>query len=113
MSETPVIFRKYRDGETIALFPAMPGGEYGLCQSYLHFGQHGAADYGHVIRTTKPAASAEYSDLQAELVQVGYDDLRVYRREQAWMHRERIDAHHEIVRPPSEHQSRGDHPNAR
>ena len=98
MTETPVIFRKYRDGEIIAIFPAMPGGRYGECQSYLHIGQHGAADYGHVIRITEPAAPAEYSDLQAELGQIGYDDLRVYGREQPWMHRARIDAHIEIMR---------------
>ena len=93
MSETPVIFRKYRDGEVVALFPAMPGGRYGECMSYVHFGQHGAADYGHVIRTTRPVRAGECEDLRAELVAIGYDDLRVYRREQPWMHRQGLDAH--------------------
>ena len=93
MSETPVIFRRYPDGEVVALFPTLPGGRFGECVSYVHFGQHGAADHGHVVRNTRPARADEYADLHAELVQVGYADLRVYRREQPWMHRERLDAH--------------------
>lgn len=101
MPGTPVVFRRFSDGEVVALFPALPGGQFGECQSYLHVGQHGAADYGHVIRTTGPAALTEYSDLQAELVQIGYDDLKVFSREQPWMHRARIDAYVEIMRPPT------------
>jgi hypothetical protein len=81
------------DGEVIALFPALPGGRLGECISYVHVGQHGAADHGYVIGTTLPAQPDEYADLQAELVRVGYDDLRVYLREQPWMHRERLDAY--------------------
>jgi hypothetical protein len=97
MCETPVVFRKYGDGEIIAIFPSLPGGRFGECQSYLHIGQHGSADYGHVIRTTSPAGLNEYADLRAELVQVGYDDLRVYRREMPRMPRERLDGYREIV----------------
>ena len=100
MSETPVVYRRFPNGEVVALFPSLPGGRFGECLSYLHIGQHGAADYGHAIRTTEPAAAAECAELQAELVQIGYDDLRVYRREQPWMHRARIDAHLDIVRRP-------------
>jgi len=98
-NETPVIFRRFEDGEVMALFPATPGGQFGECQSYVHVGQHGAADYGLVIRMTEPAAPAEYTDLQAELVDIGYTDLRVFSREQPWMHRARIDAHVKITRP--------------
>ena len=99
-NETPVVFRTFADGETIALFPAMPGGRFGECQSYLYVGQHGAADYYRVVAVTRPAAPTEYADLQAELVvQIGYDDLKVYCREQPWMHRERIDAYIEIIGP--------------
>lgn len=101
VSEIPVIFRKYPDGEILALFPTLPGGRFGECMSYLYVGQHGAADYGHVVRTTRPARREDHADLQAELVQIGYDDLKVYGREQPWMHRTRIDAHLETVRPPS------------
>lgn len=101
MSETPLIFRKYPDGDVIALFPTLPGGRFGECMSYVHVGQHGAGDYGHVIRTTRPARPDEYRDLQAELMRVGYDDLKVHPRDHPWMHRTRIDAHLETMRPPS------------
>ena len=93
MSGTPVIFRRYPDGEVIALFPTLLGGRYGECVDYLHFGQHGSADYNRVIQLTRPAEPEEYANLRAELVAVGYADLRVYQREQPWMHRERIDAY--------------------
>lgn len=99
-NETPVIFRTFADGETIALFPAMPGGQHGECVDYLHLGQHGSADYGLVIRTTRPTRPEDHAALRAELVQIGYDDLKVYSREQPWMHRKRIDAYIEITRPP-------------
>jgi hypothetical protein len=73
-----VIFRKWRRGErdVIALFPGIDEGR-GLCRSYMHVGQHGAADYMHVVRLTTPAQPAEYSDLAAELRERGYDlDIR-------------------------------------
>ena len=91
--ETPVVFRSYSDDEIIALFPTLPGGRYGECMSYLHIGQHGAADYGHVIRRTRPATADEAFQLWEELIKVGYDDLKVYHREQPWMHDALRDAH--------------------
>lgn len=97
MSATPVVFRRFSDGEVIAILPTTPGGQSGECMSYLHVGQHGSADYGHVIRITRPAAPAEYADLLAELVRVGYDDLRTYQREQPWMHRARLDVYAELI----------------
>ena len=103
MPDTPVVFRRFNDGEVVALFPTILCGQFGECQSYVHFGQHGSADYGHVIRTTRPAAPADYADLMAELVQVGYDDLRVCRRERPRMHRERLDGYREIVNRPPPH----------
>ena len=89
-NETPVIFRKYPDGDIIALFPTEVGGQFGECQDYLHIGQHGSADYGHVIRHSKPAKPEEYAELLSELVQIGHDDLKVYGREQQWMRNARI-----------------------
>lgn len=96
---TPVIFRRYSAGDIIALFPTIPGGQYGECTAYVHVGQHGSADYGLVIRSTRPATTAESADLRAELLHIGYDDLRVCRREQPWMRRARIDAHLAIAGP--------------
>jgi hypothetical protein len=68
--ETLVVFRVW-EGEVIALFPAdkEPGG---LVSSYMHVGQHGAADYEHIIHESRPASEYEYEDLYAELVDRGY-----------------------------------------
>ena len=76
----PVIFRKFSDGEVIALFPTLPGtNDPATCQSYLHVGQHGAADVG-ITGCTKLATESEYAALLLELVAIGYDDLRIVRR---------------------------------
>ena len=43
---TKVVFRRYPDGQVIALFPDIPwSGRRGEITSYMHVGQHGAADY--------------------------------------------------------------------
>ena len=84
---TPVIFRQSPDGEVIALFPATPADTSGsLCSSYQHVGQHGAANDLLVVTTTKLAKPEEYADLLAELVSIGYDDLKIYKRVQQWMY---------------------------
>jgi len=73
---TIVIFRKWhtrQDGHgVIALFPGVPGGRAGLCDSFEHMGQHGSADPAAVIRRTRPAAPAEYADLKNELEAAPY-----------------------------------------
>lgn len=75
---TRVIFRTFENGEVIALFPELDEGS-GLCASYVHVGQHGAANYSYVIRKTIPATPRKYRELLAELKSIGYN-LRVYRR---------------------------------
>jgi len=89
---TPVVFRSFAEGDVIALFPTIPDGSYGQCCSYMHAGQHGAADYGHVIGLTRRSEPGEYADLLRELVSIGYDP-KPYAREQPWMHRQRMDGH--------------------
>lgn len=80
MEQTKVVFRKYRNGEIIALFP-QTGDRYNYeVMSYLHIGQHGGADYTGVIRQTKPANANEYADLLAELKYIGYCNIRVCKR---------------------------------
>lgn len=77
---TKVIFRKFSDGEVIALFPEMPGiMNPATCQSYVHYGQHGSASAG-LSRCTKPAKESEYAGLLRELVSIGYDDLKICQR---------------------------------
>jgi len=68
-----VIFRRFSDGEVIALFPALAGDPSGeLCLCYSHIGQHGAADYRAVVQATSAATSGQYARLAAELRACGY-----------------------------------------
>jgi hypothetical protein len=70
---TPVIFRKFRNGEIIALFPFHAGNNDGYtCQSFIHVGQHGSADPGLVMRMTKPATMDEAWELVVELTSAPY-----------------------------------------
>lgn len=78
---TKVIFRKWRKGEIIALFPYLPWSRTGdAVTSYMHMGQHGPADYAEVIRTTTSAEQTEFRELFEELKSIGYDDLQVIHR---------------------------------
>ena len=75
--KTPVIFRKWHNGDIIALFPAMPGtNDPCTCGSYEHVGQHGAAFPDTVITVTTPAKPQEYAELLSELRAIGYDTLK-------------------------------------
>lgn len=77
---TEVVFRKFKDGQVIALFPYNPQNLMGNVGSYMHLGQHSDADYNHVISITKLATEEEYKDLKNELENsVGYN-LKVIRR---------------------------------
>lgn len=72
--KTITVFRKYKDGEIIALFPAekWTRGDY-TCTSYCHVGQHCAADYNSVVLRTTLATPEEYADLKVELERIGYE----------------------------------------
>ena len=80
---TKVIFRKYPDGSIIALFPEEKWNRMGNCASYMHVGQHGPADYQHVVASTKPAKPHEYEDLKRELQDLGYG-LRINMTKTEW-----------------------------
>lgn len=78
---TKVIFRKYKqDGDIIALFPEQINHRNMTVGSYMHVGQHSDADYTGVISLTTPVSESEYAELLAELISIGYDDLRVMKR---------------------------------
>jgi hypothetical protein len=85
---TDVVFRKFKNGnkEIIALFHNQKYSNRTYCsliESYQHVGQHGSADYYHVVANSTPATIEEYSDLYLELVEkVGYN-LKVYKRRPA------------------------------
>lgn len=90
---TPVVFREWRKGgDTIALFPAEPGGRYGLCGSYMHIGQHGDADYQCVLDQTRPASPEAVKTLSAELEDLGYTDLAPISRTTRRIHDHRLNA---------------------
>ena len=72
--KTKVVFRWYRRyGECIALFPQESADLHGfLCSSYMHVGQHGAADTYTVVAQTRLAKPKEYKELAKELRGRGY-----------------------------------------
>ena len=63
-----VVFRRWRDGGgVIALFPELPADTHGIyCDSYMHVGQHGGADYHAVVRQTDPATPEESAAMAEE-----------------------------------------------
>jgi hypothetical protein len=73
--KTIVVFRTWNDGghDVIALFPEVAGDNDGyMCNSYMHIGQHGAADWQIVYRQTRLAKPKEYQALKKELRKLGY-----------------------------------------
>lgn len=71
---TRVIFMKFHNDEVIAIFPYIVGDmNPGTCQSYMHFGQHGACDPHGIVHGTSPCLPDEYADLKKELEQIGYE----------------------------------------
>jgi hypothetical protein len=86
---TPLVFRTFPEGDTIALFPTIPATQPGEdCESYMHIGQHGAAT-PDLVRFTHQATQAQANELMQELVTIGYDDLKVYKRITWQMHQTR------------------------
>jgi hypothetical protein len=80
MTADIVVFRRFPDGDVIALFPCLAAEclDPWPCQSYMHVGQHGAAD-PRIVHDTRPARPHEYAALKAELEQIGYR-LAVHRQ---------------------------------
>ena len=70
---TDVIFRKFKNGDIIALFPYDIESYKGDCLSYEHLGQHSNADYWGCVAKSKPARLSEYTPLMQELVSIGYE----------------------------------------
>ena len=78
--EQKVIFRKFKDGDIIALFPEEVTKNGYTVMSYMHMGQHSTTDYDSVVSGTKLAKESECSDLINELVGRGYTNLRVMKK---------------------------------
>lgn len=74
---TKVVFRKFKEGDIIAMFPRVPADINGYkCESYMHVGQHGAADPS-IISITTLAKPAEYESLLKELKSIGYKGIEI------------------------------------
>lgn len=94
--KTKVIFRKFPDGEVIALFPELPGtNDVSECLNYTHNGQHGSGKA--TLDGTKPI---KFEDIEGqnsinflcrELRSIGYD-LTVVSRFSYQMDQKRIAA---------------------
>jgi len=78
MAKTKVIFRKFKSGELIALFPQECGSHWYNVSSYQQCGQHGTASM-ELVRETKLARPDEYKELKKELRRIGYQ-LKVGKR---------------------------------
>lgn len=74
-----VVFRKFRDGDVIAVFPDWLADHRGSLSCYQHIGQHGACDPGIARWTLKPTPE-EYAPLLAELGRIGYAPIKVMQR---------------------------------
>jgi hypothetical protein len=87
---TLVVIRRWRDtNDLIALFPGQPTDYQGwFVDSFMHVGQHAAADYHGVVQATLPASQEEAGDLLRELERIGYR-LRVIKRVSRRVHEAR------------------------
>ena len=68
MEKLVVIFRKFEDGQVIAIFPTESESynDSNLCGSYMRVGQHGAAHID-LIRELDKVSEKEYTPLLNEL----------------------------------------------
>ena len=66
-----VIFRRFKDGEILALFPYESTSGCDLVMSYQHIGQHSGAD-PLLVHDTNPATPEQYANLKRELEGIGY-----------------------------------------
>ncbi len=74
-----VIFRKFKDGEIIALFPGLKWNNAGDICSYMHIGQHGGAS-PLLVYDTKLATPEEYKPLYNELLQYYGNSMKICKR---------------------------------
>ena len=77
-----VVFRKFNDGEIIALFPQIKFGcpHYEI-MSYMHIGQHGEVDHHAILEQTKLATEEEYQTLLNEIKNIYHDyDIKVMKK---------------------------------
>ena len=76
---TAVMFRKERNGQTLAVFPYLSFKHNYQITCYAHLGQHSYTCWEYVMKETEPAAIKDYDNLYEELRSIGYK-LRIIKR---------------------------------
>ena len=94
-----VVFRIYPDGEVLALLPEYIANNNGDVMSYMHNGQHGAADFDGVFEETREATKEEYADLLKEMTDIGYNLNVISSEESKAMMTEQADEEHVLDTP--------------
>lgn len=75
-----VVFRKFNNGEIIAIFPELTHRGYRVT-TYMHIGHHSEDDHHAIVQQTKLASENEYQDLLKELEKIYFEyDLRVMKK---------------------------------
>ena len=78
--ELKVVFRKFDDGEIIAMFPQFGNKRNWKIDSYMHIGQHGECD-PMITNITKLATESEYESLLKEIQSIYHEyDIRVMKK---------------------------------
>jgi len=72
--KTLVTFKRFDDGEIIAIFPTEKWDFSGNVASYMHIGQHGGASID-LLKELSDANAHERIDLKKELESIGYNLL--------------------------------------
>ena len=88
---TEVIFRRFKEGDVIALFPYEIESLDGQVNSYQRIGQHSGASL-EIIQETKPATIDEpdIKSLYDELTSIGYN-LKIVKRVNYNHYQDRLD----------------------
>jgi len=77
-----VVFRKFEDGEIIALFPDIKFSypNYTI-MSYMHIGQHEEVDHHIITQQTKLATEEDYQSLLNEISNIYHEyDIKVMKK---------------------------------
>lgn len=75
-----VVFRKFGDGEIIALFPQFTNKKKYTIESYMRIGQHGECD-SLIVHSTKLAEESEYKELLNEIKNIYHEyDIKVMKK---------------------------------
>ena len=81
---TRIVFRTFTrgigKGEVIALFIDEIENNRGDVMSYMHVGQHSAANYRGVVAISRPATPEEVEPLASELHRIGYSNIEIMKR---------------------------------